>query len=623
MLGRMLAALLLCSPIVFADPPATQPATQPAKFPTPAELIEQWKKDEAEDDTKTKVAYFELSGAIAENPSLFSLFGSGGEAQSLRSLVDRIHKARLDDEVKAALVTIGADLTVGLAQAQEIRDALIELRGSGKKVFVYADSYDTVSYTIASGCSNVCLLEAGEVMIPGIGFETMFYKGAMEKVGLKGDYIQIGEFKGAEEPYTRTAPSDELRGELTRLADALFEQIVGGIATSRNVAPDKVRQLVDDTMVDATSAKQRGFVDHLVDQDGLRKLITDSLKQGEINLVHKYGEEAKAAVDFSNPFSLLAMMSEKPKKATKPEIALIYASGVIVDGDGGADLFSMGEDNVGSEPMRKAFRTAARDENIKAVVIRIDSPGGSALASEVMWQAARRVSQEAKKPVIISVGGMAASGGYYLACGGDYIFADSSAIVGSIGVVGGKIVMKGLFDWIGLGTESFTRGKNAALFSSTEPWTDAQRDLIRKWMTRTYDQFTQRVLTTRGNKIADIDKVARGRIFTAAQAKELGMVDELGGLRAALAYTAKKAGLSDDGYEIRVLPAPKTLADLLGGGSSDAALPFAPSIGVAPDSVLRALSPDQTRQLSRQFTMMQLMHRRPVILLSPWVMTHR
>lgn len=629
MIRRFLLASLLCTSIALSSiasakpatqPSATQPsdapATQPSKYPTPTELMEKIKRKRAEQAALLKVAYFSLNKPIAEKPEEFSLFGD--DRTTLRSLIDRLHQARDDKNLRGVLITIGADAGMGLAQAQEVRDAIKDIRRSGKKVFVYADAYDTIGYTVACAASNICLMEGGEIEMPGVGFQTMFYKGIFDKVGVKADYIQIGEYKGAEEPYTRTAPSDELRGELTRLAEALFDQIVDGISIARGLSRSQVKQLIDDTQLNAEAAKEQGFVDHLVDQDGLRDLIAGELG-GKIDLLHDYGQEKREEVDFSNPFSLFQMMSKKPGPATRPTIAVVYADGVIVDGEGERSLFS-DSSSVGSETMRKALREATRDANIKAIVLRIDSPGGSALASEAMWQAVRHVAT--KKPVIVSVGGMAASGGYYLACSGDTIFADPSAIVGSIGVVGGKLVLKDLFDKIGLGTETFKVGRNAGLYSSTEPWDDRQKRLVRNWMQQTYDLFTRRVMETRKDKIADIDKVARGRIFLARDAKALGMVDELGGLDQAITYTADKVNLKRGDFDIRVLPAPKTLADLIGlTEGNETRLPFAPKITISPDSLLRALAPSDAKLVIQQLEAMQLLQHKPYVLMSPVMMT--
>jgi len=308
---------------------------------------------------------------------------------------------------------------------------------------------------------------------------------------------------------------------------------------------------------------------------------------------------------------------KKPAESSKHKsaIALIYAQGVIVDGSKEDDLFG-GDAQIGSEDLRKALRLAVRDESVEAIVLRIDSPGGSAMASEVMWQAARRAAKE--KPLVISIGSMAASGGYYLASAGDYIVADPSAIVGSIGVVGGKFVMKGLFDWAGVHTETFSRGTNADLFSSNAPFTESQKRLVTSWMQRTYEQFTERVMSTRKGKIKDIDEVAHGRIFLAKQAMALGMVDELGGLDAAVAYAAKQANLEKGSYDLKIVPGTRTLGDLLRGGP-EARMPFKPK--VAGVDLLDQTSPSIARLVRQQMQFLKLLQHRPVILATPYVIT--
>jgi protease-4 len=320
----------------------------------------------------------------------------------------------------------------------------------------------------------------------------------------------------------------------------------------------------------------------------------------------------------SNPWSLFAAMAKKPEPTGKPSIALVYLDGVITDGEGGSGM--LGGSIAGSDDLRKALRTAARDEDVKACVIRIDSPGGSALASEVIWQAARRVAM--KKPLIISVGSMAASGGYYVASAGERIFAEPSAIVGSIGVVGGKFVTHDLFDKIGLSTETFSKGRNADLFSNSKPFDERQRKMVTQWMKQTYDQFTARVMSTRGKKIKDIDDVARGRIFAAKQGKELGLVDEIGGLQSAIAYAADKAELSDGEYEVRILPAAKTIADYF-YGSTDAKTPMQPKVSIDLASILAPLDRASRRLVTQRLDALRLLQRRPVVLVSPYVISTR
>jgi protease-4 len=544
---------------------------------------------------------------------------------TLRSIIQRMQMARDDKDVRAVLLTLG-EPSLNFAQAQEVRDALVELRKAGKKTFVYSDSYDTVTYTLATGATDVCLMEGGEIMIPGVGMEAMFYKGLFDKVGVVADYVQIGEYKGAEEPYTRTEASKELKGEMNKLANSMYEQIIDGIAQNRNLSPDLVRQMIDETMMSARVAKERGFVDHLVDFHQLREVITNELGNG-LDVVSNFGQPQQEQLDFSNPFALLQSMAKQrqQEQSNKPTIALVYAEGTIVDGEGGESLLGS-SDGVGSFKIRRALRRASADDNVKAVVIRIDSPGGSAQASEVMWQAARAVAL--KKPVIVSVGSMAASGGYYLASAGDYIYADPSAIVGSIGVVGGKFVMKGLYDKLGLTTETFAQGRNAGLFSSNKPFDERQKRLVTNWMKNTYEQFTQRVMTTRQGKIKDIDQVARGRIFLAKQAKELGMVDEIGGVQNAIAYAAGKAGLKDGQFDVRLLPQPRSLADMiLGASGGETETPIRPKVDLQIDGevglLLKSLDPSARKLLGQQLQMIQILQQRPVALVAPFVVTVR
>lgn len=595
-----------------AKAPATQPTTKPVQFPSLKETLAKIQEQKKKEQNQAKVAFIDFDRPVSEKPAEFVIFAD--ETLTLQSILSRLHQAREEKDVKAVLINLGAT-DLNLAQAAEVRDALVELKKAGKQTFVYADSYDTAGYVAASGAGKICMMEGGEIMIPGVGLETMFAKGLLDKVGVKADYVQIGEYKGADEQYTRTEPSPQMRGEMNKILDGLYEQIVEGIASHRKLERGVVEEMINNVMISGREAKKRGLVDQLIDQDGLRDYLKNELGQ-DVDLLHDFGEVEREELDWSNPFALFASLSKEPEESDNPAIALIYAEGVIVDGEGGESLFGGGV--VGSDDMRKALRMAVRDEDVKAIVIRIDSPGGSALASEVMWQAARRAAKE--KPVIISIGSMAASGGYYLASAGEHIFADPTAIVGSIGVVGGKFVLKDLFDKVGLATESFTRGKNADLFGSDKPFSEEQRKLVTNWMKQTYEQFTERVMSTRSGKIKDIDEVAHGRIFVARQARELGMVDELGGIEQALAYAAKKVDLEPDGYDVRILPPTRTLADLLRGEGFGATSPVRAKLAAEAQGLLQVLSPATGTMLRQQVQALRLLQDRPVMLVSPvWV----
>ena len=624
------------------EPGVSEPATKPTTSPTTQSAStepdlqdpnEIWKKIKAKEtafNKLPKIAHIDLNQPLMEKSPEFTLFGDD-HLVTVHSLLDRLRKANSDKDLRAVLVTLSGNTTFNLAQAQEIRNALAELRKGGKRAFVYADSYDTAAYIAATGATDICLLEGGEIMIPGVGLETMFFKGLFDKLGVQADFVQIGEYKGADESYTRVEPSPESRGELNKIVDSLYDLLVDTIATNRNVSKQSVKQLIDDSMASAKQAKDRKLVDHLVAVDDLRDLLKDELgADGDINILANYAVPEREKLDFSNPLALLTQMSRKHKAGdAKPAIALIHAEGVIVDGEDEDGILGP-SGNVGSENIRKAFRLAARDQNVKAIVLRIDSPGGSALASEVMWQAVQRAA--ADKPVIVSIGSMAASGGYYLASAGDYIFADSSAIVGSIGVVGGKFVLAGLFEKLGITTESFTRGKNADLFSMDKPWTDRQRRMVTNWMKTTYDQFTTRVMTMRKDKIKDIDQVARGRIFLAKQARDLGMVDEIGGLSDAIQYAAEEVDLQDKEYEVKPIPGSHSLIDYISGNVDPSTYEVELKRNVAQpqirieikaDSPLRLLPGNARKMIGRQIQFMQMLEKRPVMLVAPYVISVR
>jgi protease-4 len=559
-----------------------------------------------------------MSSPVMEQPSGFSLFG-GSPGTDLRGVLSRLEQAREDENCRAVLLTFYNGGLMNMAQAQEIRRALGKLREAGKRTFIYADTYDTVSYLVASAATDVCLMDGGEVFMPGIMIEPMFYRGTLDKLGIVPDYVQVGEYKGAEEPYTRTGPSPELAGEMEQLAEAIHGEIVRQIARGRGLSKEKVAGLIDDAMIPAKKARMNGLVDHLVDVDGLRVLMSESLGEEEVRIDAAYGS-SQEEFDADNPLAVFAVMSQARQQVSTsgPSIGLIYAEGVITGGEGGSDgLFAEGG-------IRRAMRMAERDENIKAIVIRIDSPGGSALASEAMYQAVRRVAET--KPVIVSIGNMAASGGYYLACAGDTIIADPSAIVGSIGVVGGKLVLEGLYEKLGLSTATFSRGANADIYSSTEPWSDEQRELIRKWMTSTYELFTERVMESRGRKITDVDAVARGRIFLARDARKLGMVDRLGGIEEAITLAARRAELGE-AYEVVTIPENQFNPFQQGG------LPI--PIGQVPDiqvnvklsaeaAGLIQLLPAHLREaLSRTVQLSGLLEDRPVVLMMPYLIRVR
>lgn len=519
------------------------------------------------------IAHMRLSGDLDESPSLPDpLFGTGGD--NLRSRIERIQKAKKDDSVKALLLDFGG-LSIGFAKVDELRRAIADFKTSGKKVFCYAESYGERDYLVALGGDMIGLPESGGVDIHGMRAEIIFYKDMFEKFNLKADFLQMGDFKGAAEPYLRSSMSPEFRKQYETLIDDLFEKnYVGVIVSSRpekNRTPESVKKLIDHGSYTAKAAVAAGLVDRIAYFDEFVELIKGELKSVEgLKLARNWGVTKSEDVDISNPFAILKLLSPpKPKVSKEPKVAVIYAVGAIESGRGGSNPL-MGGSSVGSTTMVEAIREADKDETVKAIVLRVDSPGGSALASDIIWNAL----VSCKKPVVASMGDVAASGGYYISSGCQKIYAESGTITGSIGVVGGKIVIGGLMNMVGLKTDVISRGANSGLASTDQPWTEAERKVVRESMQDVYDMFLDRTLAGRkraGNPMSKekLLTLAGGRIWTGRQAKAAGLVDELGTLDDAIAAAKKLAGVEGKEMEILTLPKPRSFLDRLAESGSE------------------------------------------------------
>jgi protease-4 len=320
---------------------------------------------------------------------------------------------------------------------------------------------------------------------------------------------------------------------------------------------DKVME--DAWMADAEPMVKSGLLDGAVDLPQLAKELESQYGGGEVTLDSSVAPSGHAEMDMSNPFAMVQMLAKPPQQEpTRDTIAVLHINGTIIDGDSKGGGLGGGEGSVGSRTIRNAIEELKENDHIKGVVVRIDSPGGSAMASEIMWQGLRRLA--ATKPVWASVGSMAASGGYYVAVGTDKIYVNPSSIVGSIGVVGGKVAMAGLLEKVHVNTVSRARGPRAGMFNSTNVWTDAERELVRKKMTETYNQFTSRV--TAGRKGIELEKTAAGRLFTGNKAIGLKMADKIGGLEVAIDDLAGDLKLGE--YDVLDYPAPKSFAESIG-----------------------------------------------------------
>lgn len=573
--AALLLALFLATSASAEKPTDKQPTVTVEKI----ELTEQ----AAAKENQPRIAAVRLSGAVPEGPSGFSLF-EDPDKMTLKDWLERLAKARKDERIAAVALEIG-NAGVTWAQAQELADAVRRLNAV-KPVHAYLSGGGASGYLVASAAREVSMDPAASLDIVGLAAEMMFFRGTLDWLGVQPQMIQIGQFKGAAEPYMNKKPSAEFRRQYDELLDDLYDQLCGQIADQRKLKVTRVRKAIDNGPFDAESARGYGFVDRLVERADWREHVGGKYAAaGEsFTWVSDYGKKSGKSLDFSNPFALLGALVSGPPKTpiTDPTIAIIHADGIIMQGAGGQSLF--GTSVVGSTTMVKAFKQVMDDDRIKAVVFRINSPGGSAMASELISQAVRRCAKA--KPVIVSVSQMAASGGYYIAAPGKTIIADPSAVVGSIGVVSGKLALTGLLDKIGISTHEFTRGKNAGLMMM-RPWDEREQAVIRKQAQRIYDLFARRVTEGRGGKIKDIDAVAHGRVFTARQALKNGLIDQVGGFREAIAAALTEAKL--DTCDFLILPRPKTLMDLLQGSSDSRAAP----VGSQITSALGAATPLQ------------------------------
>jgi len=507
----------------------------------------------------SRIAHIRLGGTITEAPAGMDLFAMSS-GKTLRQWLARLAKARNDKTITAVALEV-ASPSMTWAQAGELADAIRRLNAV-KPVYTHVVAGGLGSYLPASAGTELAMDPGGMLTIPGIGAELIYFSETLKKLHIKAQMIQIGKFKGASEPMTRTGPSDEVKETYKWILDDLYDQLCQSIARQRKLNVKAVQGAIDRGILTADVARKVKFVDTLVEKIAWREHVTNRVagKGGKSEWVANYGRESRKTLDLSNPFALLGLLmgSSGRKGVSDPTIAIIHASGMIVTGRSTESLF--GSSIVGADSLVAAFEQVRTNDRIKAVIFRIDSPGGSAVASELIYQAVRKCARV--KPVIVSVSSMAASGGYYIAVGAETIIADPTAIVGSIGVVSGKLAISGLMEWAGVTRHEITRGKMAGLMMS-RPWTKGELATIRTMSEKVYDQFVDRVATSRGKRVKSIHKVIQGRIFTARQAVANGMIDRVGGFNDAVAAARKAAKIGACHYI--TLPRPRTLMDILTG----------------------------------------------------------
>lgn len=475
---------------------------------------------------------FKLSGKIEEekNAGIFSK-----KRATLLDIVQDIERAKKDKRVKGLLVKLDL-LNAGMGKIQELREAFLDFRQNGKVVIFFMEGGSNKEYYLASSGNKIVMLPTGYLDLTGISAEVTFIKKTLEKLGIEADFEHIGDYKSASDLLTRDSMSEAHREMMNWLLDDLYKQMTEDIAEQRGISQEELKTKIDQGPYSAKEAKEKGLVDDLAFYDQIDDIIKD-LTGGKPckRSFRQYAEEKNHRYSWGIP----------------PKIAVIFATGLIISGESGNNIF-LGK-MMGSETIARAIRKAREDKSIKAIVFRIDSRGGSGIASDVIWR--EIILCKGKKPFIVSMSDVTASGGYFIACPGDTIIADPGTITGSIGVISGKFNLSGLYKKIGFSTQILKRGEHSDFYTSKRGFTEEERNIVKKQTKEFYDDFVNKVAQGRKKSFDDIDKIGRGRVWTGNQAKANGLVDELGGLKQAIEIAKIKAGIKEKTLvEIVTLP---------------------------------------------------------------------
>ncbi|HOX26214.1 MAG TPA: signal peptide peptidase SppA [Candidatus Krumholzibacteria bacterium] len=442
-----------------------------------------------------------------------------GDEATLGELVFGLKRAAEDPQIEAVVLDLRG-VQVNWAQLEEIRGAVQRFRDAGKTVWAYIEAGGNADYAIATAADRIAMAPEGSLMVLGVAAELAFFRETLAKVGIEADFLHVGKYKSAPEQFTRDEASDANREMTTSLVEERYELLVEVIAAGRGRSPETVRQWIDLGLYDGETALAAGLVDTLLD---VEDLVTEIYPEDDVADLTDY-------------------VRRRHRGHAEHEIALIVAEGTIYPGESRRDNFQGRV--LGSDTLVDRLEQAREDDDIDAVLLRVHSPGGSALASDLIWRAVARVRED--KPVVVSMGGYAASGGYYIACGADSIFADAGTLTGSIGVFAGKLDWSGLYDKLGIHREFITRGENALLWHDSGGFTPAQRELFQRQLDGFYERFLAKVAQGRRLSRDEVHAVAQGRVWTGSQAVEIGLVDGIGDLDRALSAVKAMLGVAPD-----------------------------------------------------------------------------
>ena len=479
----------------------------------------------------------------------------------LPDVLEGLKRASTDDRVRALVVKVGGS-RIGLAKIQELRAAVADFRLSGKLTVAWAETFGdfvrgNLPYYMATGFDRIYLQPSGTLGLTGVAVEQVFLHDALEKVGIDFQSAKRYEYKSAADQLTETGFTGPAREAAARLTESVAEQLAAAIAESRDKTPEQARALLDRGPFLAQQALAEGLVDGLAYRDE----VYDQLhKEAGLDATLLYLQR------YQRSHALADLPRRLQKSPRERFVAMIYAHGAIRHGRSGRG--GPGGGGMGSDTVAGALRAAAADERARAVVLRVNSPGGSYTASDVIWREVVRV-RAAGKPVVVSMGDVAASGGYFISAPADVIVAQPGTITGSIGVILGKPVLRDMFGRAGVSTDTVAEGANATMFSSSRPFSDTEWDQINVWLDAVYADFTEKVASGRRMTAERVHELARGRVWTGADAVANGLADESGGMSDAIAIARKRAGLPDDA-SVRVYPRIGPLDQLRPAESSEA-----------------------------------------------------
>ncbi|MGB3093259.1 MAG: signal peptide peptidase SppA [Candidatus Zixiibacteriota bacterium] len=486
-----------------------------------------------------------LSGKIVEENSRVGIFGK--KKPTIIDLLTDLGRATDDETIKGMLLRIDP-FDMGLAKTQEIREAILDFKASGKTVIAFLEEGGDREYYLATAADKIVLLPTGYLNVNGLAAQVTFIKGTLDKLGIVADVEHIGDYKSASDLVTRESMSSAHREVVNSLLDDFYDQITKDIAEERGWTQEQTKSKIDQGPFTSSEARKAGLVDTLLFYDQMEGLIKSECALGFS--CRRYPFEPRDVRVSRDAYHMRRYY--KYSWAIPPKVAVIFATGSIFSGESGRELLI--GDVMGSETMSEAIRRAREDNRIKAVVFRVDSPGGSGIASDVILR--EIILTREVKPVIVSMSDVAGSGGYWIACAGDTIVSMPGTYTGSIGVVSGKVSLEGLYDKIGFSTETVKRGKHADFYSTTREFTEEEREVVRRQIKEFYDDFVRKVAEERDMSKEDVHAVAQGRVWTGRQAEENGLVDMLGGLNLALAVAKEKAGLPQDA-EVEIVTYPK------------------------------------------------------------------